>query len=295
MPMSMPNHLKTVLLLGALSALVVGIGAAFAPGHLAFFVLLALAINVGSYFFSDHLVLAMHRAREISPRQEPRLHDLVAELAHDADIPPPRVFLIDDPQPNAFATGRNPAHGVVAVTTGLLDLLPARELRGVLAHELGHIRNRDILISSVAAALAALITYGAHALSFQALFGGDRDEDEGGGLLMALVAPLVATLVQLGISRAREYQADATAAELTGDPEGLARALIRLEEGVEALPPATAQPATASLFIVNPLAAHHSVFRLFSTHPATEDRVARLRAVAGEHSTTPGPVSFWTA
>jgi heat shock protein HtpX len=275
------NQLKTVLLLGALSALIVAVGTTFAPDALGLFVALALAVNLGGYFFSDRIVLALHRARELGPGEAPELHQVIGELARRADIPRPRLYLIDDPQPNAFATGRNPAHGAIAVTTGILEALDGRELRGVLAHELAHIRNRDILISSIAAALASVITWVAQALSFGALFGG-RDEEEGGvaeGLLFALVAPIAATVVQLGISRSREYQADETGARLTGDPEGLARALLRLESAAEVVPAATAHPATASLFIVSPLMRPGAVLRLFSTHPATDDRVARLRAM----------------
>jgi heat shock protein HtpX len=278
------NQLKTVLLLGALSALIVGVGGSVAPGNLGLFVVLALAVNLGGYFFSDRIVLALHRAQELPPHAAPELHDMVAELARTAGIPRPRLFLIDDPQPNAFATGRNPAHGVVAVTTGLLDALDSRELRGVLAHELAHIRNRDILVATIAAAMASLLTWMAQALSFGALFGGrEGNDDDGGdlvgGLLFAFVAPIAATLVQLGISRSREYLADETGARLTGDPEGLASALVRLEGAAEVIPAATGSPATASLFIVSPLMRPGPVLRLFATHPATEERVARLQAL----------------
>jgi heat shock protein HtpX len=279
------NQLKTVLLLGALSALIVGVGAAVAPGNMALFVLLALAMNLGGYFFSDRIVLALHRAQELPPHAAPELHDMVGDLARRAGIPRPRLFLIHDPQPNAFATGRNPAHGVVAVTSGVLDALDTRELRGVLAHELAHIRNRDILVATIAAAMASLLTWMAQALSFGALFGGrDGDEDDGGvvgGLLFAFVAPIAATLVQLGISRSREYLADETGARLTGDPEGLASALLRLEGAAQVVPAATGSPATASLFIVSPLMRPGAVLRLFATHPATEERVARLRSLGG--------------
>jgi heat shock protein HtpX len=283
----MKNQLKTVVLLGALSALVVGVGGAIAPQSLSLFVLLALAMNVGAYFFSDRLVLAMNRAQELSPLQAPALHDMVEALAARAGIPKPRVFLIADQQPNAFATGRNPRHGVVAVTAGILDLLSPRQLQAVLAHEIAHIKNRDILLSSIAAALASLITYAAQALSFGFLFGrgdadGDGEQDSAaGGILVALVAPLAATLIQLGISRSREYLADETGAALTGDPDALADALVRLHHGV-ADAPGTQAPATASLFIVNPLAGERTraVLGLFSTHPAIEDRVRRLRAMA---------------
>ena len=281
------NQVRTVLLLGALSALLIGVGGALAPGHLGIFLVLAIALNVGGYFFSDKLVLRMHGAREVTPETAPGLHRMVGELAVRANLPKPRVFVIDSPQPNAFATGRNPAHGVVAVTTGIVDVLSDRELRGVIAHELGHIQNRDILVSTLAAVAAGAVTWVAQAISFGALFGGSSSEDEGegsaaGGLLLALVAPLAATLIQLGISRAREYGADDAGARISGDPLALASALEKLEAGARALPGADPQPATASLFIVNPFAGAGGIGRLFSTHPATEERVRRLRAMAGE-------------
>jgi heat shock protein HtpX len=288
----MLNQLKTVVLLGALSALLVGVGGAVAPQSLTLFVVLALAMNLGAYFFSDRIVLAMSRAREVSPQQAPELHGLVADLAARAGIPRPRVYLTPETQPNAFATGRNPRHGVIAVTAGILEALDRRQLRGVLAHEIAHIRNRDILLSSIAAALASLITYVAQALSFGLLFGGRDDEEEStpaSGFLVALVAPLAATLIQLGISRSREYLADETGARLTGDPDALADALVRLHHGAE-LVPSGATPATASLYIVNPLAAAgRSLLQWFSTHPSTEERVRRLRGMS-PRGHRPGPL-----
>ena len=243
-------------------------------------------MNLGAYFFSDRIVLRIHGAQEVGPAQAPELHSMVAELSVRAAIPKPRVFLIPDPQPNAFATGRNPTHGVVAVTEGILRTLDRRELRGVIAHEIAHIRNRDILVSSLAAAGASLISWVANALSFGALFGGSSNRDDdgaypAGGLLVALVAPLAATLIQLGISRSREYMADATGAELSGDPEALASALIRLQQAAEIVPAAEgATPATASLFIVNPIGRVEGLSRWFSTHPSTAERVRRLRELA---------------
>jgi len=276
------NQLKTIVLLGALTALLVGMGGALAPGRLPLFVLLAMAMNVGAYFFSDRLVLRMHGARELAPGEGSRLREMVQALAVRAEIPMPRVFLIEDQQPNAFATGRNPRHGVVAVTTGLLDVLSPAEVRGVLAHELAHIRNRDILISTIAACLAGALTWAAHAVGF--LGGGSRDGEEDSspltGLALMIVAPLAATLIQLGISRSREYLADETGARISGDPLALARALERIEATAEMVPAQTAQPATASLFIVNPFTGGERMARLFSTHPATAERVARLRALA---------------
>jgi heat shock protein HtpX len=271
------NQIKTVLLLGALSAVLVGIGGALGQGYLYLFMGLALLVNLGAYFFSDRLVLSMHGARELDRSELPWVHDMVEELSARAGIPRPRLFLIEDPHANAFATGRNPEKGVVAVTTGILGVLSRRELRGVLAHELAHIKNRDILVSSIAAALAAAVTYAANALSLAGLFGGPAQDDEdrspAGGLLLALVAPIAATLIQLGISRSREYLADEAGARISGDPEALASALERLSLGAE-LVPGDAQPATASLFIVNPLG---SLASLFSTHPPMEERIRRLR------------------
>lgn len=288
------NQLKTVVLIGALSALVLGIGAALAPGHLSLFVVLALAMNLGAYFFSDRLVLAMHRAQELDPTRAPELHAMVEELAQRAEIPTPRLYLIPEAQPNAFATGRNPRHGVVAVTEGIIGLLSPRELRGVLAHEIAHIKNRDILVSSIAAALASIVTYVANALTFAGLFGGRSEESEegsgAGGMFLALVAPIAASLVQFGISRSREYMADETGARLSGDPEALASALLKLERRAELVPAESPQPATASLFIVNPIAGSGSLLRLFSTHPSTEERVRRLRALTSAPGGAPLPV-----
>jgi heat shock protein HtpX len=275
------NQLKTILLLGSLSALLVGVGSLVAPNMLGLFAVLAIAMNVGAYFFSDRLVLRMHRAAEVSPAEAPSLHAMVRELATAAGIPKPRLFLILEEQPNAFATGRNPAHGVVAVTEGIVRLLDERELRGVLAHEIAHIKNRDILLATIAATMAGILSYLGQALTFGAVFGGGRDDEESGhgGLLAAIVAPLAAMLVQMAISRSREYMADETGARLSRDPAALARALVKLERGV-ALIPAQASPATASLFIVNPMGALEHLSRLFSTHPSTDERVRRLLAMA---------------
>lgn len=284
------NQLKTIVLLGGLSAALVGFGSLAAPGWSWAFVALALAMNVGAYWFSDRLVLRMHGARELSPAEAPRLHGMVAELAQRAELPRPRVYLIEDPHANAFATGRNPRHGVVAVTTGLLELLSQRELRGVLAHELAHIKNRDILVASVAAVLATALTSLANLVQFSTLFGGSQSQEEEGGsplgaLALAFVAPIAATLVQMGISRSREFLADETGARLSGDPEALASALARLSRAAERLP-GEAQPATASLFIVNPLAGLGRLLSWFSTHPPMEERIERLRRLALEMERT---------
>jgi heat shock protein HtpX len=280
----MKNQLKTVLLLGALSALLVGFGARLGPGYFWGFTILAIAMNLFSYFFSDRLVLRMHGARELPQGEAPRLHAAVEELARRAGIPKPRVFFIDDPHANAFATGRNPERAVVAVTRGIVEILDERELRGVLAHEIAHVANRDILVASVAAGLAAAISSLGNALYLTGIFGGARDEDgEGspaGGLLFAFLAPIGATLVQLGISRSREYLADDTGARLSADPLALASALEKLQVAAHAVP-SEATPATASLFIVNPFGAvARGLAGLFSTHPPAEERIRRLRELA---------------
>lgn len=284
----MKNQLKTFFLLGILSALLLSIGGALGPGYFYGFTALALLMNLGAYFFSDRIVLTMHGAQEVSPEQAPALHRMVEELARRAQIPKPRVCIMPGAQPNAFATGRNPAHGVVAVTEGIMQLLSERELRGVLAHEIAHIKNRDILVSSIAAVFAAAVGYIANALSFAAFFGGSQEDEEsegsgGSSLLLMFVAPILATLVQLGISRAREYMADETGAQISGDPEALARALEKLEHGAAVIPAETAQPATASLFIVNPLTSGSRLLNLFSTHPPMDERIRRLRGMTRQY------------
>lgn len=278
------NQLKTVLLMTVLSGFVLGAGALVAPGSMYVFVGLAILMNVGTYWFSDRIVLRMNGARELPQQEAPELHQMVAELALRAGIPKPRLFLIDEPYANAFATGRNPAHGVVAVTSGIVRILTPRQLRGVLAHEIGHIANRDILLSTIAASMAAVLSYLAHALSFAGLFGSSQSDEEDqpsplASLFFLFAAPLIGTLIQLGISRSREYLADQTGATISGDPEALAQALERLEQAAGVMP-AEAAPATASLFIVNPLSAGATMMRLFSTHPPIEERARRLRMMA---------------
>lgn len=276
------GQLKTVLLLGGLTALVVGAGSFAAPSYAWAFAIAGVAMNIGMWFFSDRMVLRTSGARLLEPAESPDLHEMVRELASNAGIPAPKLYLIEADYANAFATGRNPAHGAVAVTTGLLGVLSRREVRGVVAHEIAHIRNRDVTIATVAAGLAAVISGIANAVQFSAFFGSSNDDEEGGGnllgsLLFALVAPIAASLVQLAISRSREYVADATAARLTGDPEALATALERLAFAADRLP-AHVEPATASLYIVNPLTGG-SLASLFSTHPPMTERIARLRAL----------------
>ncbi|MEM6733296.1 MAG: zinc metalloprotease HtpX [Myxococcota bacterium] len=280
----MINQLKTVFLLGVLSLGLVGLGSFLGTGAMMLFALLALAMNIGAYFYSDRIVLRMNRAEELDERSAPELYAMTRELAANADIPMPRLYLIDEPQPNAFATGRNPDHGVVAVTTGIIRHLSERELRGVIAHELAHIKNRDILIASVAAAVSTAIPFIANAMQFTAIFGlGGDDEDAPSplaGLALAFLAPIAATFVQLAISRSREFEADATGARIARDPEGLALALERLQQGTVAIP-AHVEPATASLYIANPLAGRR-LSNLFSTHPDMGERITRLRAMRSE-------------
>jgi heat shock protein HtpX len=278
----MKNQIRTILLLGMLSAILIAFGALLGRQWVGMFTILAFALNIGAYFFSDRIVLRMHRAEPIGEHSAPRLHAIIRELSMQAGIPMPRVFRIASPQPNAFATGRNPAHGVVAVTDGILQLLDERELRGVLAHEIGHIANRDILVSSIAAAIAGAIAYIGNMLQFAAIFGGGGDDDAPNplaALALAIVAPIAAMLVQLGISRSREYLADETGAQLSHDPESLADALAKLERAAQVIPPMTAQPSTASLFIVNPFAGTRGMMQLFSTHPPMAERIRRLRGM----------------
>jgi heat shock protein HtpX len=282
----MSNIFKTALLLGVLTAILLLAGQAIAgeQGMIIAFVF-AAGINFVSYWFSDKIVLMMYGAQPVDEAQAPGLHAMVRRLATRAQIPMPRVYLIPNDTPNAFATGRNPAHAAVAVTEGIMRILDEDELEGVLAHELSHVTNRDVLISTVAATLAGAITGIARMAYFTSFFGGGRggDDEEGGGsnpvvlILFSILAPIAALLVQMAVSRAREFQADATGARLAGKTHGLAKALEKIEVAAHA-EPMNASPATAHLFIVNPLTGG-SVLRLFSTHPSTEERIARLRAM----------------
>jgi len=282
------NGMKTALLLGLLTGLflVAGYGLAGDIG-LVIAALGAVVMNGAAYFWSDRLALAMMRARPVTAHEAPELLSMVRELATAAGAPMPRVFISPLAQPNAFATGRDPAHAAVCVTDGILRLLTPRELRAVLAHEMSHVTNRDILISSVAAALAGIITSLAQlALFFP--FGSDEDDAPNplGALLMLILAPLAATLIQLSISRTREFEADADGAQLSGDPLALASALQKIEAGVRAAPRRATAPADSSiahLMIANPLSGD-GISSLFSTHPATADRVRRLLAMANEAS-----------
>jgi len=284
----MSSTFRTAVLLGLLTALILVMGQALGgPRGLVLAGFLALAMNLGSWWFSDRIVLTMYRARELSPSDAPALHAMVGELASNAGIPTPRVALVPTETPNAFATGRSPGKAVVAVTEGLLRLLSPDELRGVLAHELGHVRNRDILVQSVAAVLAGAIMMVGSWMRWAAIFGmgGGRGDDEGGGnplamILMAVLAPLAAMLIQMAISRTREYGADRTGAEISGRPESLASALEKLATAGKRVPMRMGSEATAHMFIVNPFTAG-SLAGLFSTHPPVEERVRRLRAMAG--------------
>jgi len=277
------NNLKTAILLIGLSALLVWLGGAIGGGAGARFAfLMALAMNVGAYWFSDKLVLRMYRAQEVGPDEAPELYGIVSDLAQRAALPMPRVYVIPSQALNAFATGRNPKHAAVAATEGLMRAMNRRELTAVLAHELSHVGHRDILIGTIAATLVGAISWIAQMAQWNAILGGSSDEEGGGGnifvtLIVSMVAGLAATLLQLAISRSREFEADAGAARLMGDTEPMISALRKLELGAEHFP-MEASPASAHLFIVSPLRGG-GMARWFSTHPAIEERVERLQAL----------------
>ena len=283
----MSNTIKSVLLLGTLTGLLVLMGRVLGGNTgMVFAFGLAVVMNFSAYWFSDQIALRMAGAREVSPEQAPQLHGIVEELAYRAGLPKPRVAIIESPSPNAFATGRDANHALVAVTTGILQILNRNELLAVLGHELGHVKNKDILITSIAATIAGAITMLAHMLQFAALFGGlgGRNSDGEGtkpiaALAMIILAPIAAMLIQMAVSRSREYGADVTGAQIVGDPLALASALQKLE-GWSQRVPLDVNPAAASLFIVNPLRGQF-VANLFSTHPPIEERIKRLRQMAG--------------
>lgn len=278
----MKNQLKTGIFLGILTAIILLFGKALGGQQgliIAFF--LAILMNVGSYWFSDKIVLSIYRAREVSYEEAPTVHMIVEQLAREANIPKPKVYIIPSPQPNAFATGRGPKNGVVAVTEGILELLTPEELMGVLAHEIGHIKNRDILIQTVAATLAGVIMFVSDMIKWAAIFGMGRDDEEGNpfvAIVMAIIAPFAAMLIQLAISRSREYLADETGAKLSKNPEYLASALEKLEAYSQRIPMQVGNPSTAHMFIVNPFKGS-ALLSLFSTHPPIEERIKRLRSM----------------
>jgi heat shock protein HtpX len=282
------NQFKTAFLVVALTVLLVLVGQLWlGTTGMVLFLGIAIVMNGVAYWYSDRIALASAQAQEVAPADAPMLYRLADRLAVQYGVPRPRVYVSPDPSPNAFATGRNPSHAAICVNQGLLRILDEEEVYGVLAHEFGHVRNRDILISSVVAVLAGTITLIAQVAQWGMMFGGyggrdDRNQGAGGaiaGLLMIILAPIAALLIQLAVSRSREFQADRTGAEVSGDPMALASALRKLERATQAVPSQTAQPAFAHLYIVNPLSGGLS--GLFSTHPPIEERIRRLEEMAG--------------
>lgn len=286
----MLNNFKTTLLLTLLTLLMVAMGSAIGgKTGMVFAFFMAAAMNFFSYWFSDKIVLGMYGAREITAHENPAFHNLVSRLAVRAGLPMPKVYVIPSESPNAFATGRNPQHAAVAATEGILRILSAEELEGVMAHELAHVKNRDILISTIAATFAGAISMLGNMLQWGAMFGAGRSDDEEGGsgsligsLAMAIIAPIAAMLIQMAVSRSREYLADASGAAICGNPRALARALGKLHDASQMVPMQEARPATAHMFIVNPLTAGN-LMALFSTHPPMEERIRRLEAAASRH------------
>ena len=279
------NMLRTTILMALLTVLLVLAGGAIGGKNgMTMALVMAGVMNFVSYWFSDKIVLAMYGAHEVTEAESPQFFGMVRQLALQAGLPMPKVYLIESETPNAFATGRNPEHAAVAATTGILRILTREELMGVMAHELTHVRNRDILIGSIAATIAGAITYLAHMAQWAAMFGGGRDRDEEGGsgvfglIVMAIVAPLAALLIQMAISRSREYGADKGGAEISGNPLYLANALRKLEMANKQIPMMQATEATAHMFIINPLSGG-GLRSLFSTHPPMEERVRRLEAM----------------
>lgn len=275
------NNFKVFLLMGLLSIILVLIGGAVGgqSGAMLFF-LISLAMNFFSYYFSDKVAISMTRSQPVSEQEVPELYNIVRRLTQRAGLPMPRLYVTPSPQPNAFATGRNPANSAVAVTEGLLHLLNRTELEGVLAHELAHIKNRDVLVGTIAATFAGAITMLANIIQWGAIFGMGRDDDDGGAgflgaILLAIIAPIAAMIIQMAISRSREYGADESGARFAGNTDGLASALLKLESTARRIP-MQVNPAASHLFIVNPLSGQ-SMARLFSTHPPIADRVERLR------------------
>lgn len=284
----MGNQFRTFVLLAGLTVFIVLMGRLIGgPGGMIFALILAGIMNLVGYWFSDKIVLSMYGAREVSEAEAPELYHMVRELAMNANLPMPKIYIIPSDAPNAFATGRNPEHAAVAVTEGLLHLMEPHEIMGVLGHELAHVKNRDILIQSIAATLAGAVMVLADMARWAVFLGGARssDEDDGGAagilgtLALAIIAPIAAMLIQLAISRSREYLADETGAKIAGNPEFLASALEKLGMASQRIPMVEAKPATAHMFIVNPLTGG-GLLSLFSTHPPLEERIRRLRAMA---------------
>lgn len=281
------NMLKTTFLMALLTVILVTLGGMLGgKGGMTMAFIMAAGMNFFSYWFSDKMVLSMYGAQEITESDDPRFYGLVRRLAQRANLPMPKVYVIDSDTPNAFATGRNPEHAAVAATSGILRILTEEELAGVMAHELAHVKNRDILISTIAATFAGAITYMAHMAQWAAMFGGRSDEEEGGSflgsILMAILAPIAAMLVQMAISRSREYGADAGGASICGNPLNLANALQKLEMANQQVP-MQANAATAHMFIVNPLTGG-GLMSLFSTHPPMPERIARLQEMSRTHN-----------
>jgi len=275
------NQFKTVLLLGALTGLFLGIGYFFGPSGLTIALIMALVMNLISYFFAHKIVLFMYRAKEADKTKYKGLYRDVKQVSELANLPMPKVYIVPTNAFNAFATGRNPKHSVVAVTEGILELLTEKELKGVIAHEISHIRNRDILIGTIAAVIAGAISYIAFMARWGAIFGGDRDRGGGniiGLLLLGIITPIIALIIQLAISRSREYLADNTGARLIKDPDALASALIKLHDGVKQNPLKFGSESTAHMFIVCPFNMK-GVMSILSTHPSVTERVKRLKAI----------------
>ncbi len=277
------SQIKTAILLGLLTALLLWIGSFWGTQGIIIGLAFAVLINFGSYFFSDKIVLKMYSAKQVNKKNAPELYNIVKEVSEKANLPMPKVYIIPKHNPNAFATGRNPKHAAVACTSGIMQILTKEELRGVIAHELAHVKNRDVLISTIAATIAGVISYVAMIARWGAIFGGfGRDGENGSNiaelLVLAIITPLIAMILQFAISRSREYYADKTGAKFIKDAKPLARALEKLEAGAKYRPMKGGNKATASLFIVNPFRAK-SFLSLFSTHPTTSERIKRLKSM----------------
>jgi heat shock protein HtpX len=277
------NAVKTVFLMTLMMVLFLFVGYLLGGNTgMTIALVFSLIMNFGSYWFSDKIVLSMYRAKEVNRESAPKFYDMVERLARQANLPMPKVYLINDPTPNAFATGRNPNHAAVAATTGILQGLSNEELAGVMAHELAHVKHRDTLISTIAATLVGSISFIAQMAGWVFMFG--RNDERGGsgigGLVLLILSPILAMLIQMAISRSREFAADKGSAEFTGNPLGLASALQKISRGNQIKPVFHSDPATAHMFIINPLAGG-GISKLFSTHPSTEERIKRLQAMAG--------------